>query len=80
MDGFFKSEDFHQSKADPCLYARTSNDSTVIVLAWVDDLLIVSDNEPIMSKFKLALSEKFKMKDLGQLSWFLGIKFDNEPK
>ena len=76
LDDFFKSHNFVQSESDPCLYTRISEKSVIIILAWVDDLLIISDNDNDICIFKSVLSNRFKMKDLGKLSWFLGIKFN----
>lgn len=44
-------------------------------IAWVDDLIIAASNGKIMRYVKEMLSEKFKMKDLGELKHFLGIDF-----
>ena len=48
----------------------------IVLLVWVDDIIICSNCETELLKFKNFLSITFKMKDLGVLSWFLGIKFE----
>ena len=75
LDDFLQSNNFIQSESDPCLYTRVTESSVIIILAWVDDLLIISDHDNDVSEFKSVLSKRFKMKDLGKLSWFLGMKF-----
>ena len=75
LDSYLKSEGFDQSHADPCMYRRVTNDGTVIVLIWVDDLIIATSNDGLMVQVKESLANRFKMKDLGPLSWFLGIEF-----
>ena len=56
-----------QSLADPCLYVRTTNSGCVIIIAATD-----SD---LMTEVKESLRKRFKMKDLGELKWFLGTEF-----
>lgn len=47
----------------------------VVVLIYVDDLLITSDDLSLIQETKHTLQSKFKIKDLGDLRYFLGIKF-----
>ena len=46
------------------------------MLVWVDDICICSDSESDLFSFKQVLSDRFRMKDLGKLKWFLGIEFE----
>ena len=73
---YLLGENFTQSCADPCVYTRYSstNECTIIII-WVDDLIISASNETLLHSVKNSLSGKFKMKDLGVLSWFLGTEF-----
>ena len=43
---------------------------------WVDDILIASKTDAHLMQIKTRLNSGFKMTDLGQLSWFLGIQFE----
>ena len=79
LDEFLKENGFDQSKVDPCIYICSNQSSVMICLVWVDDLLICSNNEAKLMEFKGLLSKRFKMKDMGILKWFLGIKFEYEP-
>ena len=42
---------------------------------WVDDLIIASNNTDKISQFKENMKSIFRMKDLGEISYFLGISF-----
>ena len=77
LDKFLKENDFTNSLADTCVYTWTSLDgkSKLILLIWVDDLIIGSNNMLNLNLFKELLSVNFKMKDLGSISHFLGIEF-----
>jgi len=46
----------------------------VIVLIYVDDLLITGDSEVLIKETKQVLHQQFKLKDLGQLKYYLGIE------
>ena len=69
---------FTQSLVDTCIYIRNSEDSRIIMLVWVDDIIITASSETSMIEIKSLLKRRFKMTDLGQLHWFLGIQFNCE--
>ena len=66
---------FKQSLADPCMYVKHNGKDIIILLIWVDDI-IASSNVSMLDEVKAMLSQKFKMKDLGVISRFLGIDFN----
>ena len=66
------------SKAEPCVFVGRICDEVVIVVAYVDDLFIASRNLKVLNKVKFKLSEKFKMKDLGQVTEILGMRVKRE--
>ena len=65
---------FTRCNADPCLYVRKEKSEFVIIALYVDDLILTSNSSDLLSKVKSALKEKYKMTDLGELSWCLGIQ------
>ena len=48
--------------------------SIIILLVYVDDILIASNNVDAVNEFKLFLDNKFKLKDLGTLKYFFGLE------
>jgi hypothetical protein len=44
------------------------------IAVWVDDFLIMARDKQLMQDFKLALSTKFEMQDLGPIHHFLGME------
>ncbi|KAL7304707.1 hypothetical protein TKK_0002948 [Trichogramma kaykai] len=64
---------FVKNNIDYCLYIMVREKETVYLLTYVDDLLICSKNKELIKLIKIRLSEKFKMKDMGQISEYLGI-------
>ncbi|XP_070013643.1 uncharacterized protein [Nicotiana sylvestris] len=47
----------------------------VVILLYMDDLLVTGSNLFLIQQVRKDLQEKFKMKDLGELKYFLGIEF-----
>jgi hypothetical protein len=75
LHDFFSKNDFVQSPVDKCMYVKHVSNDIVIVLVWVDDIIIAASNDCLLQSIKDLLKSTFKMTDLGQLSWFLGIQF-----
>ncbi|CAL4187015.1 unnamed protein product, partial [Meganyctiphanes norvegica] len=72
---FFKSLNLTQSQNDMCLFVRIQNDEKLFVILYVDDLIVVASSMTILTEFKSKFSKKFKVKDMGQIRWFLGMQF-----
>ena len=71
LDSFLLSVGLKKSAADPCLY---SNGHQVMVTVWVDDLILTGAHQQRINKLKTQLSNRFKMKDEGELNWCLGMR------
>lgn len=52
----------------------------MVILVYVDDLLVTRSNIKSIKETKLELQRIFKMKDLGDLRYFLGIEFAKSDK
>ena len=64
--------EFQQRDADPCVYVRTAG-VTIAVAVYVDDLILIAETMDEMMKVKESLATKFRMTDLGDLHYCLGI-------
>ena len=74
---YLLENDFVQNESDHCVYSKyASKNEMMIVIVWVDDLMLAASNETLMHDMKQVFVNKFKMKDLGRLSYFLGIEFE----
>ena len=68
---------FVASRKDPCVFIRSDEDKKLtIVTTYVDDLMIAADTEEDVVRVKEELKRRFKMKDLGQLHYLLGISVE----
>ncbi|XP_047256246.1 uncharacterized mitochondrial protein AtMg00810-like [Capsicum annuum] len=56
------------------------DEALIVVLVYVDDLLVTSSTLVHIQKTRKILKSKFKMKDLGELKYFLGIGFFRSKK
>ncbi len=64
---------FVQSSNDPCIYTASERE-TFLVGVYVDDIVIAGESSERITAVKKALSEKFDVKDLGELNYFLGVQ------
>ena len=73
VDQQLKCMGFIQSTSDPCIYTSSEGESFIIGV-YVDDIVLAGKSDKRMADVKRALSDKFEMKDLGELHYFLGVK------
>ena len=67
------SLDFTKSKADSNLYFKVEYERLVMLLLYVYDLFLTSEEEPAKyAKRRLAID--FEMKDLGMMHYFLSME------
>ena len=75
LHAFLTTQDFNQSQSDHCLYTKHDGKSIIIVIVWVDDIIVSSNDNDLIINVKDSFKKRFRMKDLGQISYFLGIDF-----
>ncbi|XP_070020838.1 uncharacterized mitochondrial protein AtMg00810-like [Nicotiana sylvestris] len=56
------------------------NSKLVVILVYVDDLLVTRSSLRLIQQVTKDLKERFKMKDLGELKYLLGIEFSRSQK
>nr|XP_023925786.1 uncharacterized protein LOC112037207 [Quercus suber] len=60
--------------ADSSLFVFDSHQTIIYLLVYVDDIIITGNSSSQVSHLVTALSKDFELKDLGALSYFLGIQ------
>ncbi|XP_034695746.1 uncharacterized mitochondrial protein AtMg00810-like [Vitis riparia] len=50
----------------------------VVLLVYVDDIVITGSDSALLGQLKTHLSESFYMKDLGSLTYFLGLELSKK--
>lgn len=68
------SRNFKVSNANHSLFVKIKGKNTTIVSVYVDNIIISGNNLENIKTTKLQLKEKFDIKDLGYLKYFLGIE------
>ncbi|CAN0830524.1 Retrovirus-related Pol polyprotein from transposon RE1 [Linum grandiflorum] len=63
-----------QSKVDPSLFTKTSGANFTAVLIYVDDLIVGGTDLLEIQTVKKVLHDSFKIKDFGDLKFFLGLE------
>ncbi|XP_038998774.1 uncharacterized mitochondrial protein AtMg00810-like [Hibiscus syriacus] len=63
-----------QSKFDYSLFTKRKGTKIVIMLIYVDDLMITGNDAAMIEELKKILHASFRMKDLGELKYFLGFE------
>ena len=74
LSSALQSFGFVQSKADYSLFTKKDSVSFTAILVYVDDLMITGTHSSEIQLLKSQLSSHFHMKDLGSLSYFLGLE------
>ncbi|KAL9840179.1 putative RNA-directed DNA polymerase [Arabidopsis thaliana] len=70
---------FTNSLADTSLFIYKRANSYLYVLVYVDDIIITGDAS-LVKNFNVSLADRFSLKDLGALRYFLGIEATRTKK
>ena len=65
---------FTASPYDLALFIRRTNLGIILLLLYVNNMIIIGDDTFGILDLKTYLSQHVKMKDLGKLSYFLGLE------
>ena len=85
IDKYFKSKNFVQNQADPCVYYKyevnKDGDKIIVVVAiYVDDSIICSNKMDVLKSVKEQLSAHFEMDDRGEIHYILGMSVHRDRK
>jgi hypothetical protein len=65
---------FIKNVEEPCVYKKVSGSIVIFLVLYVDDILLIGNDIPMMKVVKSSLRKSFSMKDLGEVAYILGIK------
>jgi histone deacetylase 1/2 len=65
---------FRSSKSDTSLFIYSKNGVTIFMLIYVDAIIVTSSSPDAVTELLKDLRTDFALKDLGELSYFLGIE------
>ena len=70
---------FQQLSTDTAAFVKHDSDGVAVIISvYVDDLLILARNQVLIDFTKNDLKADFKVKDLGAVSWILGIAVERD--
>lgn len=78
LNDFLILNKFIRSDNDPCLYSKCIGKDWMYLLVYVDDLICVAQSLKEIEHFKADINQHCKIKDLGELKYYLGLQFERE--
>lgn len=73
LDDFLKNLGFAQTLSDPCIYVKLGEELFIIAV-YVDDIILACKSDKKIEEIKNSLASQYKLKDMGELTYFLGVK------
>jgi hypothetical protein len=73
FDEVVKEFGFIKNVEEPCVYKKVSGSTLVFLVLYVDDILLIGNDIPMLEAIKSSLRKSFSMKDLGEVVCILGI-------
>src|ERR1043165_6121952 len=67
-----------RSNNHPCLYSKQENGEWMYISIHVDDLIVATTKDSMLRDFEEQMGHTLKMKDLGNLRYYLGIQFERD--
>ena len=69
---------FVRSAADPAVFYIRVGADVVVLAIHVDDTTITGSTAKLVNEFKGRIDQKFKITDLGSISWLLGLAIERD--
>ena len=69
---------FKRSDNDPCLYSKYQDGEWMYVSVHVDDIVVATSNDSMITSFEEQMNQVIVMKDLGNLQYYLGIHVERD--
>jgi len=74
LSSFLLSHNFKQSSADHSLFIHNNQGKITLLLVYVDDIIVTGYNVENTHRITALLDQRFKLKNLGNLNYFLGFE------
>jgi histone deacetylase 1/2 len=65
---------FKASRSDTSLFIHFKHGVTIFMLIYVDDIIVTSSSQEVVTALLKDLRSEFALEDLGELSYFMGIE------
>nr|AAM74249.1 Putative retroelement [Oryza sativa Japonica Group] len=74
FDEVIKALGFVKNEEEPCVYKKINGSALMFLILYVDDILLIGNDIPMLESVKTSLKNSFSMKDLGEAAYILGIR------
>eukprot|EP00253_Pinus_taeda_P009911 PITA_09911 len=74
LDKYLHQQGFAKGSTDNNLDIKIDNDKLLILVVYVDDIIFGSNEEDMSQNFSLVMQKAFEMSLLGEVTYFLGLK------
>nr|KYP57022.1 Retrovirus-related Pol polyprotein from transposon TNT 1-94 [Cajanus cajan] len=74
LSSFLVSHGYKHSTSDHSLFLKFSSTTVTALLVYVDDIILAGNNIHEITHITYLLDQTFKIKDLGDLKFFLGLE------
>ncbi|CAI7876301.1 unnamed protein product [Closterium sp. NIES-54] len=71
---------FERSECDPALYHLVRDEGRLSLYLYVDYILLMSSSMVLLDEEKSLLSSRFRMKDLGEAKYYLGVQIERDER
>ncbi|MQK85102.1 hypothetical protein EI035_23970, partial [Escherichia coli] len=76
LDKYVTRLGFKKNNIELCLYTHGEGENVAYLLIYVNDFLICSNNKRTIQSVNKLLTNRFEMKDLGEIKEYLGINIE----
>jgi hypothetical protein len=65
---------FIKNLEEPCVYRKVSGSVVIFLVLYVDAILLIRNDIPMMEVVKSSLRKSFSMKDIGEVMYILDTR------
>ncbi len=66
--------------SEPCLYVSTKGDFIILLLVYVDDIIVATNNSKLYADVLRGLKEEYELTEQAEVIWILGWHIRRDPK
>jgi len=75
IENHFLNEGFERCSYESTLFVKTKAEGKFLIVSlYVDDLIFIGNDACLIEGFKCSMKSEFKITDLGNMRYFLGVK------
>ena len=78
FDEIIRDYGYSKNPEEACVYKKVSRSNVVFLVLYVDNILLIGNNKPLLESTKACLGSNFSMKDLCEAAYILGIKITRD--